>query len=82
VAILGPGGSVRVIVYDQRHVDPSAEPCLERLGPPGQVWGEPDYGLIVIHPTRCTDTHRFNAVPPTQLLDCSEDRVFDSLRAL
>jgi hypothetical protein len=38
--------------------------------------------LIVIHPARGTDSHRFNSVPPTQLRDGAEDRVFDSLRAM
>jgi hypothetical protein len=38
--------------------------------------------LIVIYPARSTDSHRCNSVPPTQLIDCSKDRVFDSLRAM
>ena len=63
-------------------VDPPGEPRLERLGPPGQVRGEPDHRLIVIHPARRTDAHRFDSVPLTQLLDGAEDRVFDSLRAV
>jgi hypothetical protein len=33
--------------------------------------------LIVIHPARRTDSHRFNSVPPTEHFDRAENRVFD-----
>ena len=82
VAVFRPGGSVRVVVHDQRQVDPAGEPRLQRLGPPGEVGGEPDHSLIVIYPARRTDPHRLDPVPATQILDGTENRVFDSLRTV
>jgi hypothetical protein len=38
--------------------------------------------LIVVHPPGCTDTHRLDSMPLSELLDSTHDRILDSLWAV